>query len=101
MTESRRVLVVGQGAREHTLAWKLTRDGAEVLVAPGNAGTAAMAETPLVEQIFYGFDERTLRAAIGALRVGTSGGAMSTTSLLSVSGMAGLPARSLTLARTE
>ncbi len=44
MTESRRVLVVGQGAREHALAWKLTRDGAEVLVAPGNAGTAAMAE---------------------------------------------------------
>jgi phosphoribosylamine--glycine ligase len=41
---SRRVLVVGGGGREHALAWKLARDGAEVLVAPGNAGTASIAE---------------------------------------------------------
>jgi len=41
---SRRVLVVGGGGREHALAWKLAGDGAEVLVAPGNAGTAAVAE---------------------------------------------------------
>ena len=44
MTRSRRVLVVGGGGREHALTWKLARDGAEVLVAPGNAGTAAVAE---------------------------------------------------------
>ena len=44
MPASRRVLVVGSGGREHALAWKLIQDGAEVLVAPGNAGTASIAE---------------------------------------------------------
>ncbi|XP_008834169.2 trifunctional purine biosynthetic protein adenosine-3 isoform X1 [Nannospalax galili] len=37
-----RVLVIGSGGREHTLAWKLAQSHhvKEVLVAPGNAGTA-------------------------------------------------------------
>ncbi len=38
-------MVVGGGAREHTLVWKILQSDrvSEVLVAPGNAGTAAIA----------------------------------------------------------
>ena len=37
-----KILVIGSGGREHALAWKLAQSArvAEVLVAPGNAGTA-------------------------------------------------------------
>ncbi len=39
---SNRVLVIGAGGREHALAWRLQRSPqvGEVIVAPGNAGTA-------------------------------------------------------------
>ena len=41
-----RVLVLGGGGREHALAWRLARDESveRVWIAPGNGGTAAVAE---------------------------------------------------------
>jgi phosphoribosylamine--glycine ligase len=37
-----KILVIGGGGREHALAWKLAQSKrvSEVIVAPGNAGTA-------------------------------------------------------------
>ena len=41
-----KVLVIGQGGREHALAWKLKQspDVTKIFVAPGNAGTALEAD---------------------------------------------------------
>jgi phosphoribosylamine--glycine ligase len=41
-----KVMVIGGGAREHTLVWKLSRSKKvkEIYVAPGNAGTAQIAK---------------------------------------------------------
>src|SRR3954471_308762 len=46
-----KVLVVGNGGREHALAWKIGQSSRadRVFVAPGNAGTAADAENVDVE----------------------------------------------------
>ena len=46
------VLVVGNGGREHALAWKLSRSPqvSKVYVAPGNAGTAIDAENVDISQ---------------------------------------------------
>ena len=40
-----RILVIGSGAREHALAWKIKQSAkvTDLFVAPGNAGTAAIA----------------------------------------------------------
>jgi len=41
------ILVLGSGAREHALAWRLARDDGvgRLRIAPGNGGTPAVAET--------------------------------------------------------
>src|SRR5215218_10390148 len=46
MQQQMNVLVVGNGGREHALAWKLKQSprADRVFVAPGNAGTAVDAE---------------------------------------------------------
>ena len=46
-----KVLVVGNGAREHAIAWKLAQSPgvSELLVAPGNAGTAKIARNVPIE----------------------------------------------------
>ena len=45
-----RVLIVGGGAREHSLAWRLSQDpGVEIIGAPGNAGIAAVGRTTPVD----------------------------------------------------
>ena len=45
-----RVLIVGGGAREHALAWRLSReDDVEVIGAPGNAGIASLGRVVAVD----------------------------------------------------
>ena len=45
-----RVLIVGAGAREHALAWRLSQDdGVDVIGAPGNAGIAALGRTASID----------------------------------------------------
>jgi phosphoribosylamine--glycine ligase len=46
-----RVLIVGSGGREHALAWVCRRDApdTEVIVAPGNGGTAPIAENVAID----------------------------------------------------
>lgn len=66
-----KVLIVGSGGREHALAWRLQREGAEVLVAPGNGGTpnaVAVAATDLA-----GLAELAQRERVDLTIVGPEG----------------------------
>lgn len=46
-----KVLVIGSGGREHTLVWKLnhSKKVSKIYCAPGNAGTASLAENIAIE----------------------------------------------------
>ncbi|MCL2678977.1 MAG: phosphoribosylamine--glycine ligase [Dehalococcoidia bacterium] len=46
-----KILVIGSGAREHAIVWKLkqSRQVERILVAPGNAGTAQIADNLLID----------------------------------------------------
>ncbi len=38
-----KILIIGNGGREHALAWRIARDGHDVIAAPGNPGIAQVA----------------------------------------------------------
>ena len=38
-----KVLVIGNGGREHALVWRISRGGHEVIAAPGNPGIETLA----------------------------------------------------------
>ncbi|WP_199245175.1 phosphoribosylamine--glycine ligase [[Phormidium] sp. ETS-05] len=70
-----KVLVVGNGGREHALAWKLLNSPQveQVFCAPGNAGTAAMAgcqNLPLAVDDFAGIRDFALANGIELVVVG-------------------------------
>ncbi|MEA5568144.1 phosphoribosylamine--glycine ligase [Anabaena sp. UHCC 0399] len=70
-----KVLVVGNGGREHALAWKLLRSPQvnQVVCVPGNGGTASMAgcqNIPLAVDDFAGISKCAIENGISLVVVG-------------------------------
>ncbi|UKO98232.1 phosphoribosylamine--glycine ligase [Nostoc sp. UHCC 0870] len=70
-----KVLVVGNGGREHALAWKLLRSPQvdQVVCVPGNGGTASMAgcqNIPLAVDDFAGISKYAIENGISLVVVG-------------------------------
>lgn len=67
------ILILGAGGREHAIAWKLRQSQKceNLYVAPGNAGTAAIAKNiPIGVNDFEGIEEAVLGNAIDLVIVG-------------------------------
>lgn len=67
------ILILGSGGREHTLAWKLTQSPklTKLFVAPGNAGTAAIAKNiPISVNDFEAIKKVVLSEGISMVIVG-------------------------------
>jgi phosphoribosylamine--glycine ligase len=67
----KRVLVVGAGAREHAVARELAASGAEVRIAPGNAGTSEIGRNCAVRaDDVPGLVDLAVREGVGLVVVG-------------------------------
>lgn len=67
------ILIIGGGGREHTFAWKIAQSPKcnQLFVAPGNAGTAAIATNlPLAVNDFEGIKTAVVAQAIELVIVG-------------------------------
>jgi phosphoribosylamine---glycine ligase len=67
------ILIIGNGGREHALAWKIRQSPrcSKLFVAPGNPGTAQVAENvPIAADDFSKLSEFCLAQSIGLLVVG-------------------------------
>jgi phosphoribosylamine--glycine ligase len=74
-THDMKVMVLGYGAREHALAWKIAQSPLvdQVFVAPGNAGTAEIAtNVPISDEDIPRLVEYALRNEIDLTVVGTN-----------------------------
>jgi phosphoribosylamine--glycine ligase len=67
------ILIIGNGGREHALAWKIRQSPrcSKLFVAPGNPGTAQVAENvPIATDDFSSLGEFCLAQSISLLVVG-------------------------------
>ena len=59
------ILIIGSGAREHALAWRLAQEGTKLHVAPGNGGTSAIATNHSISVDDYRSNRRSRTVPTG------------------------------------